>query len=123
MRSESLGIDSKAYLFSILKGYKKEFPNLISRRQYNDKRKLTRNLCETIRKRTADSIDGGKDYFCIYSKPIEVCCVQEGNVVQWEKPTIVKSPVWDIVHHKKLINYGYKLHVLCGLSGIFTLMI
>ena len=31
MTSESLGIDSEAYLFSILKGYKEEFPNLISR--------------------------------------------------------------------------------------------
>ena len=49
MTSESLGIDSEAYLFSILKDYKEDFPNLISRRQYNDRRKFTRNLCETIR--------------------------------------------------------------------------
>ena len=48
MASESLGIDSESYLFSILKGYKERIPNLISRRQYNDRRKFTRNLCETI---------------------------------------------------------------------------
>ena len=80
VQTESLGIDSEAYLFSILKGYKKEFPNLISRSQYNDRRKFTRNLCETIRKRMADSIDGGEDYFCIDSKPIEVCRVARGKL-------------------------------------------
>lgn len=91
MTSESLGIDSEAYLFSILKGYKKEFPNLISRRQYNDRRKFTRNLCETIRKRMADSIDGGEDYFCIDSKPIEVCRVARGKRCTMGKNDFAKA--------------------------------
>ena len=34
-------------------------PNLISRRQYNDRRKTTSTLCDTIRKRIAEKIDGG----------------------------------------------------------------
>jgi hypothetical protein len=41
MASESLGIDSESYLFSILKEYKEKIPNLISRRQYNDKSKCS----------------------------------------------------------------------------------
>jgi hypothetical protein len=94
MTSESLGIDSEAYLFSILKGYKKEFPNLISRRQYNDRRKFTRNLCETIRKRMADSIDGGEDYFCIDSKPIEVCRVARVKRCTMGKTIIANSQFW-----------------------------
>ena len=106
MTSESLGIDSEAYLFSILKGYKEEFPNLISRRQYNDRRKFARNLCETIRKRMADSIDGGEDYFCIDSKPIEVCRVARGKRCTMGKPTIAKLPVLDIAHRKRLIITG-----------------
>lgn len=48
-------------------------PNLISRRQYNDRRKLTAGLSEEIRKRIAEEIDGGEDCFIIDSKPIEVC--------------------------------------------------
>lgn len=41
LTAESLGIDSANYLFSKLATeYKDAFPNLISRRQYNDRRKL-----------------------------------------------------------------------------------
>ena len=106
MASESLGIDSESYLFSILKEYKEKIPNLISRRQYIDRSKFTRNFCETIRKRMADSIDGGEDYFCIDSKPIEVCRVARGKRCTMGKPTIAKLPVLDIVHHKRLIITG-----------------
>ncbi len=118
MTSESLGIDSEAYLFSILKGYKEEFPNLISRRQYNDRRKFTRNLCETIRKRMADSIDGGEDYFCIDSKPIEVCRVARGKRCTMGKTDYSKAPSFGYCASQKTHYYGYKLHVLCGLSGV-----
>ena len=40
--------------------------------------------------------------------------LQEGNIVQWEKLTIAKPPVWDIVHHKRFITRD----ILCGLSGV-----
>ena len=54
-------------------------PNLISRRQFNDRRKTTSYLCEKICKRIANAIDGGEEYFCIDSKPIEVCRVARGK--------------------------------------------
>ncbi|MFV0537331.1 MAG: IS982 family transposase, partial [Dysgonomonas sp.] len=41
LSAETIGIDSENYLFSKLTEYKSDFPNLISRRQYNDRRKLT----------------------------------------------------------------------------------
>ena len=70
MTSEAIGIDSESLLFAKLKGYKNEIPNMISRRQYNDRRKITSSLCNTIWERFAAVIDGGEDYFCIDSKPI-----------------------------------------------------
>jgi hypothetical protein len=73
LTAEALGIDSENYLFHRLSQYGDEMPNLISRRQYNDRRKLTAGLCEEIRKRIAEEIDGGEDCFIIDSKPIEVC--------------------------------------------------
>ena len=39
MTSEAIGIDSESLLFAKLKEYKNEISNLISRRQYNDRRK------------------------------------------------------------------------------------
>lgn len=73
MASESISIDSESLLFVKLRGYKSEIPHLISRRQYNDKRKFTASLCSAIREKMAEIIDGGEYCFCIDSKPIEIC--------------------------------------------------
>lgn len=48
-------------------------PYLISRRLFNDRRKKTGSLCEGIRKKIADVIDRGENFFCVDFKPIEVC--------------------------------------------------
>lgn len=73
LTAEQFGVDSESYLFALLKEYKSDFPNLISRRQYNDRRKFTANLCEQIRKNIAQAIDAGEDMFCVDSKPVPVC--------------------------------------------------
>lgn len=73
MASESIGIDSESLLFAKLQEYKSVITHLISRRHYNDRRKFTASLCASILKKIAESIDGGDDYFCIDSKPIEIC--------------------------------------------------
>ncbi len=58
MTSEAIGIDSESLLFAKLQVYKNEIPNLISRRQYNDRRKITSSLCDIIRERLAAEIYG-----------------------------------------------------------------
>ena len=51
LTAECLGIDSKNYLFSKLtKDNVNDFDNLISRRQYNDRRKLLFEKTEQVRK-------------------------------------------------------------------------
>jgi hypothetical protein len=60
-------------LFSKLNEYKDDFSSLISRRQYNDRRKLTIGLCNQAHERIAFNVDGGEDIFCIDSMAIEVC--------------------------------------------------
>ena len=66
-----------------LQEYKERIPNLISRRQFNDRRKKTADLCERIRKRLALGMDGGEDLFFVDSKPIKVCRVARGSVARW----------------------------------------
>ena len=73
LTAEALSIDSENYLFHKLAEYRSSFTNLISRRQYNDRKKTTASLCESIRKNVAMEMDGSEDMFCIDSKPIEVC--------------------------------------------------
>lgn len=79
-------------------------PNLISRRQYNDRRKTTSTLCDTIRKRIAEKIDGGEEYFCIDSKPIEVCRVARGKRCKMGRNDYSKLHHSDIVHLRRIIT-------------------
>ena len=52
MTQEYQGIDSENMLFHLLSEYKKDIPNLISRRQYNDRRKQTSDLSAKIREKS-----------------------------------------------------------------------
>ena len=115
---EAMGIDSESNLFIRLSEYKDKMPNLISRRQYNDRRKTTSTLCDTIRKRIAEKIDGGEEYFCIDSKPIEVCRVARGKRCKMGRNDYSKAPSFGYCASQKNYYYGYKLHAICGLSGV-----
>lgn len=118
LTAETLSIDSENYLFRKLAESKKEIPNLISRRQFNDRRKSTSELCEKIRKRIADSIDGGEKYFCIDSKPIEVCRMSRSKRCKMGRKNYKKAPKYGYCASQRGHYYGYKLHALCGLSGV-----
>lgn len=80
LAAETESIDSEKWLFDYkLQEYKDCIPNLISRRQFNDRRKKTAGLCEELRKRVAMEMDGGEEQFFVDSKPIEVCRVARGK--------------------------------------------
>ena len=62
LTAETESIDSEKWLFDYkLQEYKDSIPNLISRRQFNDRRKKTAALCEELRKRVAMEMDGGEE--------------------------------------------------------------
>lgn len=118
LTAEHLSIDSENNLFDRLKEYKTEMPNLISRRQFNDRRKFTAELCETIRKRIASKMDGAEEYFCIDSKPIEVCRLSRGLRCKMKGTDVTNSPAFGYCATQKIYYYGFKLHAVCGLSGV-----
>lgn len=115
---ESIGLDSENYLFPKLGEYSNELPHLISRRQFNDRRKLTANLCKEIRERIVTEIDGGEEFFCIDSKPIEVCRIARAKRCKVGKDDYERSPAFGYCASQKLYYYGYKLHAVCGLNGV-----
>ena len=118
MASEAVGIDSESLLFANLQEYRVEIPNLISRRQYNDRRKITSSLCNAIRERMVAKMDGGEDYFCIDSKPIEVCRIARSKRCSMGKKDFSKAPGVGYCASQSMYYYGYKLHAVCGLSGV-----
>ena len=118
MASEAVGIDSESLLFAKLQEYRVEIPNLISRRQYNDRRKITSSLCNAIRERMVSEMDGGEEYFCIDSKPIEVCRIARSKRCSMGKKDFRKAPGVGYCASQSMYYYGYKLHAVCGLSGV-----
>lgn len=118
LTAEALGIDSENYLFSKLSEYRTQFPLLISRRQYNDRRKLTADLCNNIREKLAFEIDGGENVFCVDSKPIEVCRMARSKRCKMGKDNFETSPNYGYCASQNSYYYGYKLHAVCGISGV-----
>ena len=118
LTAEIMEIDSECYLFAKLREYRDKMPNLISRRQYNDRRKFTAQLCEQIRKLMVAEIDGGEDVFIIDSKPVKVCQLSRGKRNTMGKTCTEKAPDFGYCASQAMYYFGYKLHAVCGLSGV-----
>ena len=120
LATETEEIDSENWLFNNkINDFIELIPNMISRRQFNDRRKSVSSLCEEIRKRMANEIDGGEDYFCIDSKPIEVCRIARGKRCKMGRSgDFALAPDFGYCASQGCYYYGYKLHALCGLSGV-----
>jgi hypothetical protein len=74
LTAEALSIDSENLLFiKLATDYKDDFPHLISRRQYNDRRKYVFDLTDSIRKCMASKMNEYEDMYCVDSKPVEIC--------------------------------------------------
>lgn len=117
--AEAFGFDSENYLFKRLNAEKgHSLPNLISRRQYNQRRKLTAKLGEDIRKDIAMAMDGKEDVFSIDSKPVKVCQNARAGRCAMGKDDWERAPQWGYCASQGIHYYGYKLHAVCGISGV-----
>lgn len=117
--AEAFGFDSENYLFNRLQAEKGDsLPNLISRRQYNQRRKLTAALGEEIRKEIAMAMDGNEDVFSIDSKPVKVCQNARAGRCAMGRDDWERAPKWGYCASQGIHYYGYKLHALCGISGV-----
>lgn len=120
LTAESESIDSENWLFeSKLNEYKDKIPNLISRRQFNDRRKNTAGLCEKIRKQMAEAMNGREEFFFVDSRPIEVCRVARGKRCKMGRTgEFSQAPDFGYCASQNTYYFGYKLHAVCGLNGV-----
>ena len=117
--AEAFSIDSENYLFVRLNSEcPNAIPNLIARRQYNQRRKLARQLGENIRKSIAKAIAGGKFVFSIDSKPAKVCQNARAKRCAMGKRETDTAPAWGYCASQEMHCYGYKLHALRGTTGV-----
>jgi len=119
LTAECLSIDSENHLFSKLnKEYLGDFENLISRRQYNDRRKLLFEKTESIRKAMAERINRQADIFAIDSMPLEICKISREQRNKMGKESAHHSPDKGYCASQKKYFYGYKLHSVCSAAGV-----
>lgn len=117
--AEAFSIDSENYLFTRLgRECPNTIPNLITRRQFNQRMKQTRLLGENIRKAIAKAIDAGEFVFSIDSKPVKVCQNARAKRCSMGKTDIDHAPSWGHCASQNMHYYGYKLHALCGTTGV-----
>lgn len=116
--AEFEGIDSENRLIAILQEHKRDFPHLISRRQYNDRRRALLPYCTKLQHLLSKQIDGGEDYFCIDSKPIAVCRLARSKRCRFGRGEGLRSPDWGYCASQQMYYFGYKLHAVCGLNGV-----
>lgn len=119
LTAECLSIDSENYLFSKLnKEYLCDFENMISRRQFNDRRKLLFEKTAQVRKLMAEQLNKQADVFAIDSMPLEICKLAREKRSKMGKESAHHSPDKGYCASQKKYFFGYKLHSVCSAAGV-----
>lgn len=121
LASESLSIDSENYLFGKLRTeYCDDFPNLIDRSQYNIRRRKLLEQIEFVRNKMANKLINQENIFIIDSMPVEVCKLSRSTRSKVCKENFETAPDKGFCSAQNSFYYGYKLHGICSIDGVFN---
>lgn len=117
LTAEFMSIDSENSLFKqLLPG---EIPNLIERSQFNKRRKKLFLFSEQIRTKLAAQFLCFEDYFIVDSMPLEICKFSRHNRIKICKDDFETAPSKGFCASQNSWFFGYKLHGVCSLTGVF----
>lgn len=117
LTSEFMSIDSENSLFKQLN--QTEIPNLIERSQFNKRRRRLFLFSEEIRTKLAKEFLEFEDYFIVDSMPLEICKFSRHSRVKICKEDFESAPSKGFCASQNNWFFGYKLHGVCSVSGIF----
>lgn len=121
--AESLGIDSENYLWSKLnKDYAQDFPNLIDRSNFNKRRRRLQTGIHEVTKNLSAELSEGEDVFIIDSLPVPVCKLAREKRCKLGKGCFESAPDKGYSAVTKSYYYGYKLHLITSVKGVFHSM-
>ncbi|MFF5382904.1 IS982 family transposase [Pedobacter suwonensis] len=115
--AESSGLDSEYQLFRDLKF--SQLSGLIERSVYNRRRRKLFSHTEELRKKLAIKLTGNQRYFIVDSMPLEIC-----KNARMARSKICKEqqgayPNQGFCASQNTKYYGYKLHAVCSVEGVF----
>lgn len=117
LTAEFMSIDSENSLFKQLN--QAEIPNLIKRSQFNKRRRKLFLFSEEIRTKLAKEFLEFEDYFIVDSMPLEICKFSRHSRIKICKEEFESAPSKGFCASQNNWYFGYKLHGVCSVSGIF----
>ncbi|WP_449536208.1 IS982 family transposase [Flavobacterium geliluteum] len=117
LTAEFMSIDSENSLFKQLSS--NEIPNLIERSQFNKRRRKLFLFSEEIRIKLASNFLDFEDYFIVDSMPLEICKFSRHNRIKICKTEFETAPSKGFCASQNSWFYGYKLHGVCSVTGVF----
>lgn len=116
LTAEFLGIDSENDLFRKLP---KDISTKIDRSVYNRRRRRLADHLNTIRLKLASQFNEFENYFVVDSMPLEVCKLSRSSRSKICKEDAYAFPDKGYCAAQSINYYGYKLHAVCSVDGVF----
>jgi len=116
LTSEYLGIDSECQLFRLLPV---TLSSKIERSVYNRRKRNLFTYQEQLRLKLAKSFNEFEDYFIVDSMPLEVCKYSRASRSNICKSDLETAPDRGFCASQNMRYYGYKLHAVCSVAGVF----
>jgi hypothetical protein len=118
--AESIGLDSENYLWSkIKKDHLQDFPDLIDRSNFNKRRRRLYLFIHEVTKQLSLKLNEGEDVFLVDSIPIAVCKNAREKQCRFGKESFETAPDKGYSAISKGYYYGYKLHLITSVNGVF----
>jgi hypothetical protein len=116
LTAEYMSIDSEYQLFRLLPEF---ISNRIERSVYNRRKRGMFFYRETLRKQIAKQLSTS-DYYIVDSMPLEVCKLSRSKRSSICKDDYLTAPNRGYCASQGMDYYGYKLHAVCTVDGVFT---
>ena len=117
LTAEFMSIDSENSLFKQISQL--EIPNLIERSQFNKRRCMLFLFSERVRTKLASYFLEFENYFIVDSMPLEICKFSRHNRIKICKEEFETAPSKGFCASQNNWFYGYKLHGVCSVTGVF----
>jgi hypothetical protein len=115
--AEYKSVDSEYQLFRNLKGT--HLDGKIERSVYNRRKRKLFPYIEQIRQKMVHRFNESENYFVVDSMPLEVCKLSRSSRSKICKEQDYALPNKGFCASQNLYFYGYKLHAVCSIEGVF----
>ena len=116
LTAEYMSIDSECQLFREISI---DLKDKIERSVYNRRKRKLFFAIEIIRKELSNKFNEFENYFVVDSMPLEVVKLSRSNSSKICKEEFYSSPNRGFCASQNMHYYGYKIHAVCSIEGVF----